>query len=131
MTTSWQPLADRVLSALREQVGDDLLGVYVHGSAALGGFVPGHSDLDVLAVVSDVESAATDERDWTAVGAAVSTVGDERMPLELSVIHRSWAESPHGPWEFAVHVTVSGGAHRDSRVVLDRGVLQLSDTDAP
>lgn len=132
MTTTWQPLADRVLAALREQLGDDLVGVYVHGSAALGGFVWGRSDLDVLAVVSEGDAdgeaegegdadSEPHERDWAAVGAAVSTVGDEWTPLELSVIRRSLAESPHEPWDFAVHVTVSDGAQRDSRVVLDRG----------
>ncbi|WP_195849184.1 aminoglycoside adenylyltransferase domain-containing protein [Arsenicicoccus cauae] len=122
MTTPWQPLADRVLAALREQLGDDLVGVYVHGSAALGGFVRGRSDLDVLAVVSEGEGEGQPhERDWAAVGAAVSTVGDEWTPLELSVIRRSLAESPHEPWDFAVHVTASDGAQPDSRVVLDRG----------
>jgi hypothetical protein len=30
-----------------------LTGAYVHGSAALGGFQPGRSDVDVLLVVAD------------------------------------------------------------------------------
>jgi SulP family sulfate permease len=35
----------------RDILGDHLVGVYLHGSATGGGFVPGQSDLDVLIVV--------------------------------------------------------------------------------
>ncbi|MGE5460108.1 MAG: nucleotidyltransferase domain-containing protein, partial [Solirubrobacterales bacterium] len=38
-----------VLEALRDGLGPDLVGAYLHGSAVLGGLRP-HSDLDVLAV---------------------------------------------------------------------------------
>ena len=41
--------AARVVAAVADVLGDDLLGVYLHGSAVLGGIRP-HSDLDVLAV---------------------------------------------------------------------------------
>lgn len=42
--------ARRLLPLLRRTLGDDILGVYLHGSAVLGGLRP-HSDLDVLVVV--------------------------------------------------------------------------------
>jgi SulP family sulfate permease len=32
-------------------LGEDLVGAYLHGSGARGGFVPGHSDIDILIVV--------------------------------------------------------------------------------
>jgi streptomycin 3"-adenylyltransferase len=38
-----------VLQALRDVLGADLVGVYLHGSAALGG-LRAQSDIDVLAV---------------------------------------------------------------------------------
>lgn len=44
-----QEQAARVAAAVAEILGDDLLGVYLHGSAVLGGLRP-YSDLDVLAV---------------------------------------------------------------------------------
>ncbi|MBN2113045.1 MAG: nucleotidyltransferase domain-containing protein, partial [Acidimicrobiia bacterium] len=36
---------------LQELLGPDLLGVYLFGSAAYGGYRPGRSDLDVQGVV--------------------------------------------------------------------------------
>ncbi len=41
---------DRVCGDLRETLGDALTGVYLHGSAVLGGFDPRRSDIDTLAV---------------------------------------------------------------------------------
>lgn len=43
-------LAD-LSSGLSEALGDDLLGLYAHGSLVSGDFAPARSDLDVLAVV--------------------------------------------------------------------------------
>jgi len=40
-----------VLAALRDALGDELIGAYLHGSAVLGG-LRAQSDIDVLAVVS-------------------------------------------------------------------------------
>ena len=49
-TRPWAPAASRVGTVLREQCRNALVGVYLHGSAALGGFVPHRSDLDIIAV---------------------------------------------------------------------------------
>ncbi|WP_409485245.1 aminoglycoside adenylyltransferase domain-containing protein [Arsenicicoccus dermatophilus] len=120
MMIPWQPLADRVLATLRRLSGDDLVAVWVHGSAAQGSFVVGRSDLDVLVVVPDHAEA-----DWGQVGHAVAEAatdgGRESIPLELSIIRRSLAESPREPWSFAVHVATHPGQRRDSRVVPDDG----------
>jgi predicted nucleotidyltransferase len=46
------PLLQRHVEILVDVLGERLVGVYVHGSAAMGGFTPRQSDLDYLAVVS-------------------------------------------------------------------------------
>lgn len=43
--------AQRVIDTVRDVLGDDLLGVYLHGSATLGGLRP-NSDIDLLAVTA-------------------------------------------------------------------------------
>jgi predicted nucleotidyltransferase len=45
-----QSYLDRVVSTLRDHLGADLIGVYLHGSLAAGAYQPGRSDVDVLAV---------------------------------------------------------------------------------
>ena len=49
----------RLAADLQEALGNELLSVAVHGSWALGDFTPGHSDLDVLAVLATDPTPAT------------------------------------------------------------------------
>ena len=50
---------DVLLSDVRAILGEELLGVYLNSSLSLGGFEPGSSDIDFLAITVDV---LTDER---------------------------------------------------------------------
>ena len=36
---------------ISEIIKDDLIGIYIHGSLAMGGFNPNTSDIDILVVV--------------------------------------------------------------------------------
>ena len=47
------PVLQRQVQILLDVLGEKLTGVYIHGSAAMGGFTPMQSDFDYLAVVSD------------------------------------------------------------------------------
>lgn len=85
-----------------------LVGVYVHGSAALGGFGPA-SDLDVL-VVSEGDA------DWPTLGSRLLEECGKPRPLELSVVDARSCAAPARPWPYLLHVN-SG----ESRVVLDPG----------
>ena len=84
------------------------VGVYVHGSAALGGFGPA-SDLDVL-VVTDGGS------NWPALGAQLLAECGGPRTLELSVVAADAARRPSRPWPFFLHVN-----SEDERVDLDEG----------
>lgn len=51
-------LLDILLARLQHELGDELLGLYVRGSLALGDFIPATSDVDVLAVLEHAVSPA-------------------------------------------------------------------------
>ena len=55
----YQELLDRFVSENRKILGDNLVGVYLHGSAAMGCFHPETGDLDLLTVVNDPLSDET------------------------------------------------------------------------
>ncbi|AKT52311.1 aminoglycoside adenylyltransferase domain-containing protein [Arsenicicoccus sp. oral taxon 190] len=105
--------------------GGGLVGVYLHGSAALGGWVPGRSDLDLLVVVSDdLQDDLQADHDWRELArTCVTDLGadESRIPVELSMIRRSLAESPRAPWPFVVHATTRTARQQDPLVVLDDG----------
>lgn len=105
----WQPQAARVVSAVRALIGEAVVGVYVHGSAALGGWTSA-SDLDVL-----VTTSATDV-DWSAVGKRLLAALDPTPAVELSVVSATAAAAARPPWTFLVHVDQGG-----RRVATDDG----------
>ena len=52
---------------MKMHLGDNLVGVYLHGSAAMGGFNPRKSDIDYLVVVNERLSAGQKQRIGTGL----------------------------------------------------------------
>lgn len=108
MAEPWHEQAKAVSEAVVSAI-PTAVGVYLHGSAVLGGFGPA-SDLDVLVVADD-----TTDGDWHAVGRTVLTAVSGERPVELSVVDAAAARLPSPPWPFLLHVN-SG----DERYVVGR-----------
>jgi predicted nucleotidyltransferase len=121
----------QVAIRLRRVLGGNLVGVYVGGSYALGGYVPGRSDLDVAAVVR--EPLARD-----AVDEVVAAVRHEALPcparkLELVVYTENAARNPSPQADFELNLNT--GADEPFRLdttpqpgeshwfVIDRSIL--------
>lgn len=104
---TWISLADRVGAECRRLLAHPV-GVYVHGSAALGGLTSA-SDLDVLVVTSTPEGVPE------AAGALLDLAHGERT-LELSIVAAEAAATPARPWPFLVHVNSA-----EERVSIDDG----------
>ena len=84
-----------------------LQAAYLHGSAALGGWVPGRSDVDMLLVAADGVSSAAVKRMGEVLGE-----GAGRCPgreLECSVVTVAQARQPAPPWPFELHITAGPG----------------------
>lgn len=93
-------------AALRAAWPSAVVGGYLHGSAVLGGFRPGASDVDVLAVVAASADVATQR----ATGEALAAVpGCPGTGLEMSVITAATAGAL-GDCPFEVHVNTVGPA---------------------
>jgi len=89
---------DRVAAAAREILGDELAGVYLHGSLAMGCFNPDSSDIDVLVVARRALAAA----DRLRFARALLDCSGQPCPVEVSVLHgadlRPWRHP--APYEF-------------------------------
>lgn len=88
---------ENVARLVREVLGADVIGVYLHGSAVLGGLRP-HSDVDVFAV-SRRRTAARQRR--TLVEGLMEISGSEARggparPVELTVV----VQSEVRPWRY-------------------------------
>jgi predicted nucleotidyltransferase len=86
-----------LVQGVRDVLGDDLVGAYVHGSAVLGGFRP-DSDIDVV-VVSTRRSTADEKR--RLIDLLLSISGKRASlrpgrPIELDIV----VESEIRPWRY-------------------------------
>ncbi|MFB9630288.1 aminoglycoside adenylyltransferase domain-containing protein [Nonomuraea helvata] len=105
-----------VASAMAAVLGSRLVGVYLHGSAVLGGFDARRSDIDVLVVCA--HPMTTDEQ-----AAAAGRLSNDRLPcpargLELSVVTLPVTLRPKTQPPFELHVTT---APDDTKVVDGHG----------
>ncbi|WP_458462487.1 nucleotidyltransferase domain-containing protein, partial [Paenibacillus sp.] len=55
-------ILDNVTRVLKEELTDALVGIYLHGSMAMGCFHPNQSDIDTLVVSREKRSADTYRR---------------------------------------------------------------------
>jgi hypothetical protein len=97
--------------------GGLLQAAYLHGSAALGGWVPGRSDVDMLFVIGDgIDGVAVERMSQALCEAAGQCPGRE---LECSVVTVAQAGQPAPPWPFVLHVAAGPG--QPGRVVRPGG----------
>ena len=105
--------AREVGRALTDALGEDLVALYLHGSAVLGGFLWERSDLDLLALS---RKELSDQQFGRVVGALVPL----RYPgngLEFTVMTAGEASQPALPApRFQLHLT-TGGWHAVRNVV--------------
>jgi len=92
-----------------------LAAVYVHGSAVLGDFQPGRSDLDLLIVVDDGADDTVVDECATALAAVVVSCA---IGIEASIVERREAARARPPWRFRSHVTTTP---TDRKMVSGRG----------
>jgi Domain of unknown function (DUF4111) len=96
-----------LVGRLRGILGDELVGVYVSGSGALGDYVPGRSDLDRFAVCERGVGEKTKE-------AVVAALRHESLPcpargLELVLYRRAFVAEPRRDAAFELNLN-SGAA---------------------
>ena len=97
----YQTLLDQFTESTRNILGDDLVGVYLHGSAVMGCFNPAKSDLDLLVVVES-EPEDTVKRRYMDMVLRLDA-GAPAKGLELSVLRRRDCAPFVHPTPFVLH----------------------------
>jgi predicted nucleotidyltransferase len=91
--------AGRVADEIAAVLGTDLVGVYLHGSAALGSFNPDRSDIDLIVVVKQ----PADEARKAALAQLLLIASNRPYPLEVSVIDETSLRPWRHPARFDFH----------------------------
>lgn len=125
---------DRVAARLAQELSSDVVGVYFVGSVALGGYVPGESDIDIVAVSDSALPGQHKER----VAAAIVEVSADcpARGLEFTLYRREIAGSAPQGADFEVNANGGPGmpavVHLDATAepgfwyVLDRAIAHRS-----
>lgn len=105
----------RVITSLQATLDEDLVGAYFVGSIALGGYVAGESDIDIIAVS---ERRVADQEKTRIAGAIVdAAMSCPTRGLEFTLYRRDVvAREPRGA-DFEVNA--NGGPRMDQTVHLD------------
>lgn len=90
---------DEVVSIWRKYMGDELVGVYLHGSIALNAFNPDSGDIDILVVVNRSPDTATK----LSVAKEIIEIDKKPCPLEMSAILLSDAKEWKTPGNCVFH----------------------------
>jgi predicted nucleotidyltransferase len=93
--------------ALKELLADQLVGVYVHGSIALGGFHPKTSDIDVLGICT--QSLSSDAK--ALVASSLLGLAAPARGLEFSLLTGKAAQKPVRKVPFELHVALEPEVH--------------------
>ena len=105
-------VARRLADDLADVAGAELVAVYLHGSAALGGWVPGRSDIDMLIVAADDIGEPTLDSMVDAIVSLQRRRPPDQWPalaLEISIVAASAARDPGPPCPFLRHVVTDPG----------------------
>lgn len=94
--------------ALTDALGEGLAAVYLHGSAVLGGFRWGRSDLDILAL----SHGELSDQQIRQVTHALAPLSYPANGLEFSLMTAGEASAPKFPApRFQLHLTTDGRVH--------------------
>jgi predicted nucleotidyltransferase len=90
---------ERLVVLIRAHVGDDLVGIYLHGSLAMGCFNAGRSDVDLVVVSERRMSIATKWR----IAQVLLRLSGAPSPIEISFLERAALTAWRHPAPFDLH----------------------------
>lgn len=93
---------DRTVELFKEEMGSNLVGVYLHGSLAMGCFNPNKSDIDLLIVAQEKLSFENSKRIVKKLLKLHDSMPNKRG-IELSVILESYLKDFVYPTPFEFH----------------------------
>ncbi|MBE2236586.1 MAG: DUF4111 domain-containing protein [Caldilineaceae bacterium] len=90
---------DAIIHSLYEAAGENLLGLYLHGSLAMGCFHPGASDIDLVGITQEPLPANVHR----AMLHALLAASGAPAPVEISTVHYAQIVPWRHPTPFDLH----------------------------
>lgn len=97
----YQSILDEIINKSKEILGENLIGIYLHGSMAMGCFNPDKSDIDLIIVIEDDMSDA--QKLVLMEYIVLLNCQAPRKGLEISVVKRQYCKPFVYPTPFELH----------------------------
>ncbi len=94
-----QEFLDTIVNQIKEIIGDNLIGLYLHGSLAMGGFNPAKSDIDLLGVTK----RRLENREACKLARLLLEFSGNPYPIEISFLNKHQLEKWEHPSLFDFH----------------------------
>ena len=97
----YQELIDKIVNMSKQIFREELTGIYLHGSMAMGCFHPNKSDIDLILVI---ENAITDEQKINFMNEIVKlNAMAPKKGIELSIVKKSYCKEFLYPTPYELH----------------------------
>ena len=97
----YQSILDEIINKSKEILGKNLIGIYLHGSMAMGCFNPDKCDIDLIIVIEDDISDA--QKLALMENIVLLNCQAPRKGLEISVVKRQYCKPFVYPTPFELH----------------------------
>ena len=101
---SYDEVIDQFTQKSMEILGENLVGVYLHGSAVMGCFQPKKSDLDLIVVVKDAVPDIS-KKAFMEMVTKLNAKGPEKG-IEMSIVRREVCDPFLYPTPFELHFSI-------------------------
>jgi predicted nucleotidyltransferase len=95
-----QAYLNHITTVFVEEMKGNLVGIYLHGSLAMGCFNPERSDIDLLVICS---REVLDETKRKIIGKLMKVTKGQRNPLEMSIVQQRYLKDFVHPTPFELH----------------------------
>jgi len=97
----YQDILDKIVDQCKKILGKELIGVYLHGSMAMGCFNPDKSDIDLIVII---EESISDAQKLEFMKCIVELNGKAPAKgLEISIVKRKYCSPFRYPTPFELH----------------------------
>ncbi len=119
---------EHLVGKIKDIAGDRLVGVYLHGSLAMGSFFPERSDIDVIAVTDQ----ALENEQYRLLTEYLLARSDHPFPIEISVLNKEQLQHWKHPCLFDYHFSEDWREHfeMEPAVHFNKGGMRDADLAA-
>ena len=98
-------ITDKLIEKSKDLLGDNLAGLYLHGSAAMGCYNPEKSDIDILVVINN-DMSWEEKLQYMDMVVELNTLAPTKG-IEMSIIKKSVCKPFVYPTPFELHFSVA------------------------